>query len=191
MSVDLQKAKKKFLALMHEVSSERKGVDNLLAWLEKGDFFTAPASTRFHEAYEGGLLEHSLKVYDAFMVLFSKDNDPIVSVILITLLHDLCKAGFYKKEFRNVKDEKGQWTKVPTYVVDDQFPLGHGEKSVYLIERFIRLKPEEAVAIRWHMGGFDDAVKGGSYALSAAYDKYPLAVKLHLADMYATYLSKD
>lgn len=186
----IDKNKKKFLALLNEVSAERKGIDNLISWLEKGDFFTAPASTRFHEAYEGGLLKHSLNVYDSFMLLFSRDNDPITSVILITLLHDLCKSGFYKKEFRNTKDEKGQWVKVPCYTVDDQFPLGHGEKSVYLIERFVRLKPEEAVAIRWHMGGFDEAVKGGSYALSAAYDKYPLAAKLHLADMYATYLYK-
>ena len=76
----------------------------------------------------------------------------------------------------------------PFYAVEDAFPYGHGEKSVYLIERFVRLKPAEAVAIRWHMGGFDEAVKGGSFAISAAFDKYPLAVKLHLADLEATYL---
>ena len=93
----IDKNKKKFLALLNEVSAERKGIDNLISWLEKGDFFTAPASTRFHEAYEGGLLKHSLNVYDSFMLLFSRDNDPITSVILITLLHDLCKSGFYKK----------------------------------------------------------------------------------------------
>ena len=99
------------------------------------------------------------------------------------------KAQFYKVATRNVKnDETGQWEKRPYYSVEDAFPYGHGEKSVYLIERFVRLKPAEAMAIRWHMGGFDEAVKGGSFAISAAYDRYPLAVKLHLSDLEATYL---
>ena len=90
---------------------------------------------------------------------------------------------------RNVKNEEtGAWEKVPYYAVEDQFPYGHGEKSVYLIERFLRLKPSEAMAIRWHMGGFDDAVRGGSFALSLAFEKYPLAVKMHLADLESTYL---
>ena len=82
----------------------------------------------------------------------------------------------------------GQWEKVPSYSVEDMFPYGHGEKSVFLIERFMKLKVEEAVAIRWHMGGFDDAVRGGSFALSLAFEKYPLAVKMHLADLESTYL---
>ena len=85
-------------------------------------------------------------------------------------------------------DATGQWEKVPYYTVEDQFPYGHGEKSVFLIERFMRLKTEEAVAIRWHMGGFDDAARGGSFAISEAYDRYPLAIKLHIADLTATYL---
>ena len=89
---------------------------------------------------------------------------------------------------RNRKNKQGQWESVPFYTIDDQFPYGHGEKSVYLIERFMRLSTEEAVAIRWHMGGFDEAVKGGSFAISHAWDKYPLAVKLHLADLEASYL---
>ena len=105
------------------------------------------------------------------------------------LLHDLCKANYYKPGTRNVKNEAtGQWEKVAVFNVEDQFPYGHGEKSVYLIERFLRLKPAEAVAIRWHMGGFDDAARGGCRAISEAYDAYPLAVKLHLADLTATYL---
>ena len=108
---------------------------------------------------------------------------------LCGLLHDICKAQFYKISTRNVKnDETGQWEKRPFYTVEDAFPYGHGEKSVYLIERFVRLKPAEAMAIRWHMGGFDDSVKGGSFAISTAFDRYPLAVKLHLADLEATYL---
>ena len=108
---------------------------------------------------------------------------------ICALLHDLCKANYYKAGTRNVKnDVTGQWEKVPSYSVEDLFPYGHGEKSVFLIERFMKLKIEEAVAIRWHMGGFDDAARGGCFAISEAYDKYPLAVKLHIADLEATYL---
>ena len=146
----------------------RPGAEKLLAWMESTDFFTAPASTRFHAAYEGGLLDHSLNVYN---VLISKHYDPagddIESFTIASLLHDLCKA------------------------IDDQFPYGHGEKSVYLIERFMRLKTEEAMAIRWHMGGFDDSVRGGSFSLAHAFEKYPLAVKLHLSDLEATYLHEN
>ena len=108
---------------------------------------------------------------------------------ICALLHDLCKANYYKAGTRNVKNEvTGQWEKVPSYSVEDLFPYGHGEKSVFLIERFMKLRIEEAVAIRWHMGGFDDAARGGCFAISEAYDKYPLAVKLHIADLEATYL---
>lgn len=185
---DLKTAKEKYVSMLTDVAQRRKGIDKLLAWLETTDFFTAPASTRFHGSYEGGLLEHSLNVYDAFQKLFGQDGDDADSVILCTLLHDVCKAGFYKTEMRNRKNEQGQWEQVPFYTVDDQFPYGHGEKSVYLVERFVRLKTEEAVAIRWHMGSFDDAVKGGSYALTGAFEKYPLALKLHMADMYASYM---
>ena len=169
---------------------QRPGAEKLLAWMETTDFFTAPASTRFHAAYEGGLLDHSMNVYN---VLISKHFDPasddIESFTIVSLLHDLCKANYYKPGTRNVKNEAtGQWEKVPSYSVEDLFPYGHGEKSVFLIERFMKLHIEEAVAIRWHMGGFDDAARGGCFAISEAYDKYPLAVKLHIADLEATYL---
>ena len=120
---------------------------------------------------------------------FDPETDSMESFALCALLHDVCKAQFYKISTRNVKNEKtGQWEKVPYYTIEDAFPYGHGEKSVYLIERFVRLKPAEATAIRWHMGGFDDAAKGGNFSISVAYDKYPIAVKLHLADLEATYL---
>ena len=110
-------------------------------------------------------------------------------VAIVSLLHDLCKIGCYRAGTRNVKNEAtGQWEKAPFYSVDDLFPYGHGEKSVFLIERFMKLKVEEAVAIRWHMGGFDDAARGGNFSISVAYDKYPIAVKLHMADLEATYL---
>jgi hypothetical protein len=175
------------------LSVKRPGADRLLAWLKKTDFFTAPASTRFHGDHEGGLAEHSLNVYrrlqEEVKALPVTPSDETVAVC--GLLHDICKANFYKVSQRNVKNAKtGRWEKQPFYQVEDQFPYGHGEKSVFLIERFMRLKVEEAVAIRWHMGGFDDAAKGGSYAVSGAFEKYPLLLCLNVADMKATYLDE-
>ena len=169
----------------------RPGADKLLAWLDTTDFFRAPASTRFHGACAGGLLMHSLNVYHCLRSRYFEEGDSEESFALCALLHDVCKANFYKPGTRNVKNEQtGQWEKVPTFTIEDAFPYGHGEKSVFLIERFLRLKPAEAVAIRWHMGGFDESARGGSFAISQAYDQYPLAVKLHLADLEATYLKE-
>jgi len=183
--------KERFIEL-YQQNIHRAGADKLLAWMETTDFFTAPASTRFHSAYEGGLLDHSLHVFDVMMARhYDPQTDDLESVTLITLLHDLCKAGFYAVEMRNRKNEHGKWESVPFYVIDDKFPYGHGEKSVFLIERFLRLKNEEAVAIRWHMGGFDDSAKAGSFSIALAFEKYPLAVKLHLSDLEATYLHEN
>ena len=169
---------------------KREGSKELLEWLQKTDFFTAPASTKFHCACEQGLVMHSLSVYRTLIDKhFDPEKDNAESFAICALLHDLCKAQFYKVSTRNVKnDETGQWEKKPYYSVDDIFPYGHGEKSVFLIERFMRLKTSEAMAIRWHMGGFDDSARGGSFSISLAFEKYPLAVKLHLADLESTYL---
>lgn len=179
-------AKEEFIRIYTENIS-RKGSKELLEWIEKTDFFTAPASTKFHCACESGLVMHSVSVYNTLMEKhFDEEIDNPESFAICALLHDLCKAQFYKVSTRNVKnDETGQWEKVPYYMVEDSFPYGHGEKSVFLIERFMRLKIDEAMAIRWHMGGFDD---NSGYAISQAYDRYPLAVKLHLADLESTYL---
>jgi len=173
---------------------KREGITELLDWLDATDFFTAPASTRFHNAFREGLVRHSLNVYDVMTARTYADGieEPEESVAIVSLLHDVCKSRFYKESTRNVKNEKtGAWEKSPYYSIDDQFPFGHGEKSVYLIERFMRLKTSEAVAIRWHMGGFDDNAKLGGYTLSDAFKKYPLAVKLHLADLEASYLLEN
>ncbi len=165
----------------------RDGSTELLEWLMKTDFFTAPASTRYHCACENGLVMHSVSVYNTLIEKhFDAETDNLESFSICALLHDLCKAQFYKVSTRNVKNEQtGQWEKVPYYAIDDSFPFGHGEKSVFLIERFMRLKIEEAMAIRWHMGEFGDKY---SNTISQAYDKYPLAVKLHLADLESTYI---
>ena len=179
-------AKEEFISIYTENIS-RKGSKELLEWIGKTDFFTAPASTKFHCACEHGLVMHSVSVFNTMMEKhFDEETDSLESFAICALLHDLCKAQFYKVSTRNVKnDETGQWEKVPYYMVEDSFPYGHGEKSVFLIERFMRLKLEEAMAIRWHMGGFDDST---GYAMSQAYERYPLAVKLHLADLESTYL---
>ena len=181
--------KQKFIEY-YQANIHREGADRLLEWLQTTDFFTAPASTRYHCACPSGLVQHSVNVYEVMMEKhFDPETDSAESFALCALLHDVCKAQFYKISTRNVKNEKtGQWEKVPYYTIEDAFPYGHGEKSVFLIERFVRLKPAEATAIRWHMGGFDDAARGGNFSISVAYDKYPIDVKLHLADLEATYL---
>ena len=181
--------KQKFIEY-YQANIHREGADRLLEWLQTTDFFTAPASTRYHCACPSGLVQHSVNVYEVMMEKhFDPETDSAESFALCALLHDVCKAQFYKISTRNVKNEKtGQWEKVPYYTIEDAFPYGHGEKSVFLIERFVRLKPAEATAIRWHMGGFDDAARGGNFSISVAYDKYPIAIKLHLADLEATYL---
>ena len=181
--------KEEFLQIFKQYVT-RPGSERLLDWmLNNTDFFTAPASTRFHGACEYGLVMHSLNVYHALHDMYFTDEDSEETFAIIALLHDLCKANYYKVGSRNVKNEEtGKWEKIPCYQVEDLFPYGHGEKSVFLIERFMKLRTAEAIAIRWHMGGFDDAARGGSFAISAAYDKYPLAVKLHIADLHATYL---
>lgn len=178
----------------------REGGDELLKYLENSDFFTAPASAKFHSAHEGGLVEHSVKAYYRYMQLLEteyedeyqeKANITPESAAIIALLHDLCKVNFYKIEYRNFKNEFGEWEKRPYYTVEDTLPYGHGEKSVYMISGFMKLKREEAMAINWHMGGFDARVLGGSYGLSDAFYKYPAALLFHIADMQATYLDES
>ena len=175
---------------------KRPGADKLLEWLKTTDFFTAPASTRFHLSREGGLVEHSIGVFNRLKDLYDHeglnekneqtDEEAMETIAICGLLHDVCKANFYGVEMRNKKNDQGFWEKVPFYIVDDKLPYGHGEKSVYIISGFMKLARDEAMAIRWHMGGFDEAVKGGSFALNGAFGMYPLAVLTHVADLLAT-----
>jgi len=175
-------SKEKFIEIF-ERHIKRDGAKELLEWLEKSDFFTAPASTRFHGSEEGGLLKHSLNVYERLKAINGENE----TTAICALLHDLCKVNFYTTEMRNVK-ENGVWVQKPFYTVKDQLPYGHGEKSVYIISGFMKLKREEAMAINWHMGGFD--YRAQSHALTEAFEKYPLALNLHIADMQATYLDE-
>ena len=182
----------------------REGMNKLLDYIRKSDFYIAPASTRFHSCHEGGLLEHSLNVADC---LLNKLNDPVwadklsevgrESIIISALLHDICKTNYYAVEMKNKKiyseygkkiDSVGRydWETVPGYTVEDKYPYGHGEKSVMMIEEFIKLKPIERYAIRWHMG-FTEAKENWN-TLSLAIKKYPLVLAIFEADLESTYL---
>lgn len=189
----MEDMKERFLSKFHD-NIKRDGAEDLLAWLSKSDFFEAPASTKFHGNYDGGLLEHSLNVYDALKKRVDEDEQcdaPDESVAIVALLHDLCKVNFYKKTTKNVKVD-GQWTAKEVFEIDERFPIGyHADKSVILIQQFMRLLPEEMLAIRAHMGGFDEALKGGAQFVSKIFDRSRLAVHLHIADMEASYLKEE
>ena len=192
---ELEMNQEKFIEIFNKYIT-RDGASNLLDWLISSDFFTAPASTKFHSAYEGGLCEHCLNVFDRYVRLLTMEYGDdftskisMESIAIIALLHDVCKVDFYKVDYRNVKVD-GQWIQVPYYSIEDKLPYGHGEKSVYIVSSFIKLTREEAMAINWHGGGFDDRVKGGSYALADAYYKFPNAMIFHMADMMASYLDE-
>lgn len=179
--------KEEFISLLNTIN--REGMKDLLAFIEKTDFYKAPASTRFHGSFEGGLLEHSMKVYE---ILKEKvKNSPVDLVVsedtvkIVALLHDICKVNFYKVDYRNAKNERGEWEKVPYYTVEDTIPYGHGEKSVMMITEYMKLTVEEKYAIRWHMGFTEP--KEVYNTLGEAFKKYPLALLLFEADLEATY----
>ena len=187
-------AREEFLDIYH-THIHREGAEELLDYLtNKSDFFTAPASARYHGAYTGGLCQHSVNVFRCLEDYLARPRVretyglcyDMESVAIVALLHDLCKIGCYRAGTRNVKnDATGQWEKVPTFFYEDKLPYGHGEKSVYIISGFLRLSREEAMAIRWHMGfsGQEDARLVGQ-----ALQQYPLAFALATADMEASYL---
>ena len=179
--------KEEFLNLLRGIN--REGMDNLIEFIEKTDFFVAPASTRFHGSYEGGLLEHSLKVYELLKEKIKNSSIPIEvsedSVKIIALLHDICKVNFYKVDYRNAKNAMGEWEKVPYYTVNDMIPYGHGEKSVMMLTEYIKLTVEEKYCIRWHMGFTEP--KELYTTLGMAFKKYPLALLVHEADLEASY----
>ena len=189
-----ENAKKEFLKIFGTI--KREGADKLLDYLEnQSDFFTAPASGKRHSCFEGGLVVHSLNVYHRFLNLLKleygdklEQTISLESIAIIALLHDLCKVNTYTVDYRNQKVD-GQWIQVPYYAYNNSLPYGHGEKSVYIASGFMRLTREEAMAINWHMGGFDLRCSGSS-DLSDAYQKFPTAVIFHMADLSATYLDE-
>ena len=204
-----------FLQIVAE-KIHRPGIEKLLDWLtNQSDFFTAPASSRYHSAYEGGLCEHSLNVYNRVHELYKQEkNAPLTdaeeeTLAIVSLFHDLCKTNYYKVDYKNAKtydvekvkaasryqvkhDERGDfvWETVPYYSIDDTWSYGHGECSVDILRDYIVLSQEEKLAIRWHMGFSDVSFKGGSGTVGDAFNKCKLAVMLHTADLLATYLDE-
>ena len=188
MKINIEKAIESFRINFSLI--RRDGADELLKWIEsETDFYTAPASAANHLACGSGLLVHSLNVRNNLDLLNNRLNlgfsDETVSVC--GLLHDLTKVNFYIPiQKRRINTETGKWETYNGYAYDDRFPFGHGEKSVWYITQFMKLTDEEAQAINWHMGAFDDRVKGGSRSYNEAIGKYPLVFWLHTADQKAS-----
>ena len=160
---------------------ERKGMDRLVAYLQSSDFFTAPCSSMYHLSEKGGLVQHSLNVYKYFKQILSLVNSklPDESIILCALLHDSCKINLYKSN----PNERARFFRA--FVVDEKLPLGHGEKSVMIIQRFIELTDAEMLIIRWHMSAFDLS----NYSIKSYYsavEKCAEIVALQSADYLAT-----
>lgn len=190
--VNIEEVKAEFTEIYNE-NIKREGADKLLDYLtNRCDFFTAPASTRFHGSFAGGLAQHSINVYRCLKDYLERPRVKEMyglsyteeQIALVSLLHDMCKIDCYKVDYRNAKNEQGQWERVPYYRFEDSLPYGHGEKSVYMISGFMRLSREEAMAIRWHMGfsGTED-----SNIVGRALEQFPLAFALATADMEASY----
>ncbi len=178
---------------------KREGAKELYEWIELSDFFSAPASSNYHLATVGGLCEHSINVYNNLkrLIILEKNVHPELlkniteeNIAICALLHDLCKIDFYVVDEKNVKNEFGVWVKQPYYKIKEKFPMGHGEKSVFLINRFMKLEGQEALAINWHMGAFDKRVIGGDHSVSDAFEKCPLACLTHMADSLASFIDE-
>lgn len=194
--VDLDLIKQEFIQIYND-NIKRDGAKELLDWLLSSDFFIAPASTKFHSAFNGGLCAHSINVYKRYVKKLEQeyrenwqDKISMESAAICGLLHDVCKVNYYKEELRNVKID-GVWIQQPFFTVEDTLPYGHGEKSVYIISGFMKLSREEAMAINWHMGGFDMRIKGGSYSIADAFYRFPNAFLFHVADLESTYLDES
>ena len=186
--------KKKFIAI-YNATIKREGADKLLQFLEESDFFTAPASTRYHGSHPGGLCEHSINVYECLCDYLKRPraralygmNYTEETIAIVSLLHDVCKTNFYVETTRNVKED-GVWKTVPYYSIEDQLPYGHGEKSVYIASGYMRLTRDEAFAIRYHMGFSGDSDKRD---VGNAFAKFPLAIALNFADTEAAYFIEE
>ena len=195
MEKSIEQNKEEFISIFKS-TIKREGADKLLDYLiNSSDFFTAPASGRRHSAYEGGLCVHSMNAYNRFknnvMNEYGENYEEVISdesIAIIALLHDLCKVHTYTIDYRNQKVD-GQWIQVPYFAYNNSLPYGHGEKSVYIISGFMKLTREEAMAINWHMGGFDPRVQNSS-DMSEAYLRFPTSVLFHVSDLEATYLDE-
>ena len=202
---EIEKNKQEFKDLCQQYStSERKSaLDKIFSFLEnRTDFFTAPSSTIFHLNCPGGLCKHSINVFKTAKALCDRllnvDFDNGIAQIerkytdeniaVAALFHDLCKVNLYYPEEKFTKNANGGWIKYLGWGIDDTLPMGHAEKSLYLLSCLIRLTPDEILAIRWHMGMFDMGEKGTPLRIAFynANDQCALVTILQCADSYAS-----
>ncbi len=186
MNTKIEENKKQFIGLLK--STEREGIEKLIDFLEESDFFVAPASAKYHNAFDGGLCDHSLKVYRLLSqkVKMFEINIPESSIIIIALLHDLCKRNFYEVKECWRKDKNNKWENYPGYgYKEDSIPLGHGSKSVIMLQTFIKLTKTEVLSIFWHMGL---STNDDKYGFSEAAKQHPLVLLTHTADFEASYI---
>lgn len=187
---NIQEIKEEIINLLKDTN--RTGIENVIKYLEETDFFVAPASTRFHGNYDGGLAEHSLNVYKLLKVKNEQFDLGLSqeTMAITALLHDVCKINLYHAATKNRKNPKTlKWESYKGYGYEDNFPIGHGEKSVIQLMHFIRLKKQEIIMIRWHMGGYED--KSQLNNLSAAWNMHPAATALHTADLESSYILEE
>lgn len=182
------------------LQTERPGIESLIDWCRSSDYYSSPASTKYHGSYDGGLIDHCLTVYDNLYNVYQFTKQlypgvpeiPIDSIIIAALLHDICKVNTYVHGTRNVKNEEtGQWEKIDVYNRSPMFSMGHGGKSVFIAQQFIQLTPQEAQAIYWHMGGFDLSNYNTANELTQSFEENLLAFLLHQADMLAMYVTEN
>ena len=197
--MSLNELKKEFIEIV-KTNIHRDGIENLMTYLEESDFYTSPASTKYHGAYEGGLVEHSINVYyslkDTLQYIFGKDWQQRYSaetVAVVSLFHDLCKIGRYKSDFKNVKNqETGQWYETKIYVYNPEYHnMGHATKTLSILLDYISLTEIEKEAIYWHMGAFDIGDYNTKSDLCRAYNRNTLAYALNSADMDATFIIEN
>lgn len=191
---ELEEQKEMILDLLR--STERDGIDKLADYLsDSTDFFTAPASTRFHNNFSGGLAQHCLNVYENFKSLLEIKGIEMSedSIIICALLHDLCKCNTYVVETRNRKNEQGQWEKYNIWATnkDVDIPLPHSSRSIAIIRKFIKLSIKEELTIFYHMGPYGGEDYEYRNMLKAANEKYPQTVLFYVADTIASYLDEE
>lgn len=194
IKLDYLQNKKTFQSIVKK-HIKRNVIDEIMSFLEETDFYRAPASSRFHLACPGGLCQHSMNVYKRLIKEYQHEynyatiqdipEEKMETIAIVSLFHDICKANFYEESTRNVKKD-GVWIQVPFYMVNEQLPMGHGEKSVFLLMKHMKLSDEEITAINGHMGFSDDRVRGGNYSIVNVWEQYPLGLLLHVADIKAT-----
>lgn len=175
-----------FMTIVQSIQFKRNP-DKFIQFLTQGDFFITVAARAHHDNVPGGLYNHSKKVFNSMRILnkVSKEKYSDQSLFYMSFGHDICKINMYKEKQQWYKDQNNKWQSKPGWQIVDDFPVGHGQKSIILMLKYVQLTKEQMLAIRWHMGGFDDYVRDyiGRFTYDAAQDMTPLTRMLHIADL--------